>query len=87
MWCRPAATALSQPLAWELAYAVGMALKRYKKKHLCLFLIENKLKKKQINKELENTQQLTEKKNLALTFILTSLIFMYLSFLIDGLIC
>ena len=25
--CRPAATALIQPLAWEIAYAVGAALK------------------------------------------------------------
>ena len=29
---RPAATALIQPLAWELPYAVGVALKRQEKK-------------------------------------------------------
>ena len=27
LWCRPAATALIRPLAWELSYAVGVALK------------------------------------------------------------
>ena len=27
-WHRPAAVALSQPLAWELPYAVGVALQR-----------------------------------------------------------
>ena len=35
LWCRPAATALIGPLAWELTYAVGVALektKRQKKK-------------------------------------------------------
>ena len=32
LWCRPAAVALIQPLAWELPYAVGSALKRKKKK-------------------------------------------------------
>ena len=26
LWCRPAATALIQPLAWELPYAAGAAL-------------------------------------------------------------
>ena len=32
LWCRPAATILIQPLAWELQYAVGAALKRQKNK-------------------------------------------------------
>ena len=32
LWCRPEATALIQPLAWELPYAAGVALKRPKKK-------------------------------------------------------
>ena len=32
LWCRPAAVAPIQPLAWELSYAVIMALKRPKKK-------------------------------------------------------
>ena len=27
LWCRPAATALIQPLAWEPPYAAGAALK------------------------------------------------------------
>ena len=32
LWCRPAATALIQPLAWEPPYAAGVALKSKKKK-------------------------------------------------------
>ena len=31
LWCRPAATALIRPLAWEPPYAAGMDLKRKKK--------------------------------------------------------
>ena len=31
LWCRPAATALIQPLALEPPYAMGAALKRQKK--------------------------------------------------------
>ena len=27
LWCRPAAVALIRPLAWELPYAMGIALK------------------------------------------------------------
>ena len=41
LWCRPAATALIQPLAWEPPYAVGAALKETKTKtppHSRLFL-------------------------------------------------
>ena len=30
LWCRPAAVALIQPLAWEPPHAVGVALKRKK---------------------------------------------------------
>ena len=29
LWSRPAATALIQPLAWELPYAMGAALSTY----------------------------------------------------------
>ena len=32
LWRRPAATALIRPLAWELPYAEGVALKRQKDK-------------------------------------------------------
>ena len=32
LWCRLAAAALIRPLAWELPYAVGVALKRKGKK-------------------------------------------------------
>jgi len=31
LWCRPATVALSQPLAWEPPYMVGVALKSKKK--------------------------------------------------------
>ena len=31
LWCRPAVTALIHPLAWELPYARGAALKGKKK--------------------------------------------------------
>ena len=34
LWCRLAATALIRPLAWELPYAMGAALKRQKEKKL-----------------------------------------------------
>ena len=32
LWCRPAATALIRPLAWEPPYAMGAALKDKKRK-------------------------------------------------------
>ena len=32
LWCRPAAAALIQPLAWELPYTMGAALKRQNQK-------------------------------------------------------
>ena len=32
LWYRPAATTLIPPLAWELPYAVGLALGKKKKK-------------------------------------------------------
>ena len=32
LWCRPAAVALIQSLAWDLPYAIGAALKRKRKK-------------------------------------------------------
>ena len=57
LWLWPAAVALIQPLAWELPYAMGMALKRQKTK-------TNKQtpKKPQIKKKtLQNKQ--TNKKN------------------------
>ena len=34
LWCRPAATALIGPLAWELPHAAAAALKRRRKKKL-----------------------------------------------------
>ena len=39
--CRPAATALIHPLAWEFPYAMGVALKRQKiKKYKAIFYIK-----------------------------------------------
>ena len=32
LWCRPAAAALIQPLAWDLAYAISVAPKKQRKK-------------------------------------------------------
>ena len=32
LWCRPVATAPIQPLAWEPSYAMGVSLKRQKKR-------------------------------------------------------
>ena len=32
LWCRPATVALIRPLAWELLYATGAALKSERKK-------------------------------------------------------
>ena len=32
LWCRPAVVAPIQPLAWDLPYAAGAALKKKKKK-------------------------------------------------------
>ena len=34
LWCRPAPVALILPLAWEIPYATGVALKKGKKKKL-----------------------------------------------------
>ena len=34
LWCRLAAVALIQPLAWELPYATGAALKKQKIKYM-----------------------------------------------------
>ena len=34
LWCKPAAAAPIRPLAWELSYAAGEALKKKKKKNL-----------------------------------------------------
>ena len=31
LWCRPVATALIQPPAWEPSYAIGAVVKRQKK--------------------------------------------------------
>ena len=34
LWCRPVATALIRPLAWEPPYATGVALRRTKDKKI-----------------------------------------------------
>ena len=43
LWCRLAAVALIQLLAWEGPYAVGAALKKQKKKNYGLEWINNKV--------------------------------------------
>ena len=48
LWCRPAAVALIQPLAWEPPYAACVALKSQKKQK------KNKNKKKLTVTEIEN---------------------------------
>ena len=47
LWCRLAAAALIWPLAWELPYATGVALKRKKKSK------SKKKKKSQIARSLQ----------------------------------
>ena len=44
LWCRPAAVALIQLLAWELPYAAGVALKSKKKRKENLIYFYRKLK-------------------------------------------
>ena len=39
LWCRPAAVALIRPLAWELPYAVVVALKKKKDMELFQFIL------------------------------------------------
>ena len=43
LWCRPVATALIGPLAWEPPHAVGAALKSQKEKKKKTFLINMSL--------------------------------------------
>ena len=47
LWCRPAATALIWPLAWELPYDTAVALKRKPKKNIIPFI--HKLQKNRPN--------------------------------------
>ena len=42
LWCRPAAVALIRPLAWEPLYAMGVALKRPKKKKSITLIVTEK---------------------------------------------
>ena len=51
LWCRPVATALVGPLAWESPYATGVALERQKDKK------KKKKKKKDITGVLIVAQQ------------------------------
>ena len=43
LWCRPAALAPIGPLAWEPPYAVGLVLKRQKKKKMLYLILKFKL--------------------------------------------
>jgi len=47
-WCRLAAAALIQPLAWELPYTMGVALKK-KEKEEKMYEGENKARGRQIS--------------------------------------
>ena len=40
LWCRPAATALIPPLAWEPPYAMDTALKKEKKNKSLVFAVQ-----------------------------------------------
>ena len=53
LWCRPRAAALIRPLAWELPYATGMALKNFFKKSWFF---------EKINKIYKTLARLTKKK-------------------------
>ena len=44
LWCRPAAVSLIQPLAWELPYAMGVALKSKQNKTKQTMVSENESK-------------------------------------------
>ena len=47
LWCRPAAIAPIQQLAWEFPYAIGVTLKRKKKKRIFFLCISSIGKKSQ----------------------------------------
>ena len=57
LWCRPAAAAPIQPLAWELPYAVGAALKK-KKKSLIMMVHDGCLQEVRLRGRGEVTFQL-----------------------------
>ena len=56
LWCRLAAAALIQLLAWKFPYAAGVALKKAKNKNKT----KRKKKKKQINKQTNKKNKLTK---------------------------
>ena len=60
LWCRLATTALIQPLAWELPYAAGAALKGPKRK-------KERKKKEMIRKQSAKTMQTDDKLELQLS--------------------
>ena len=51
LWCRLAATALIQPLAWEPPYAMGLALEKAKRQTK-----QNKTKQKNKTKTKQNNK-------------------------------
>ena len=53
LWRRPAAAALIQPLAWELPYAAGAALKRPKTKGFLGLILERSPNLGWINKTVK----------------------------------
>ena len=73
LWCRPTAAAPIQPLAWELPYAIGAALKR--KKNL-------KIKNKEFSKRnaLEKASNLLKIEKQNREFTSCSILSMFLSY-------
>ena len=59
LWCRPAAAAPIQPLAWEPPYAVGAALKRQNKKNKNK---KNPSKKAQLQRSVQEHESLQPEK-------------------------
>ena len=49
LWCRPAATAPTRPLAWEPPYAVGTALKRQEEKKRVKTILNSQAIQNQVN--------------------------------------
>ena len=85
LWCRPAATALIGPLAWEIPYAMGEALKRKKKKTNTLFISTPKTMKDfcQDIRECQITYMLMQKPKRIYWPLSYILLFRYLSWMLD----
>ena len=54
LWCRLAASVLIWPLAWELPYTVGVALKRQKIKNIVCHNTKLKILNNQFNEDMQD---------------------------------